>query len=105
MDWIEHPVVVQGTFGADEPVAMVAAWVADALADPLTPFSLILPTRRPLQALGAQTVRQADLMPAVTLGFQQVGEALGGPSGWGTAGSTHQAMFRDELLRAARPAA
>ncbi len=96
---------MQGTFGATEPVAMVEAWVAGALADPLTPFNLILPTRQPLQAGGGQNVRQADLMPAVTLSFQQVGEALSGLGGWGAQASTTQAMLRDELLRAARPAA
>ena len=84
---------------------MVEAWVADALAAPLTPFNLILPTRQPLQAGRGQTVKQADLLPAVTLSFQQVGEALTGPGGWGMHGSTQQALIRDELLQAARPAA
>ncbi|KAK9843223.1 hypothetical protein WJX74_008871 [Apatococcus lobatus] len=97
--------LLQGNFAAAEPVAMVEAWVADALADPLTPFNLILPTRQALQAGRGQTVKQADLMPAVTLSFQQVGEALSGPAGWGTHGSTQHALIRDELLRAARPAA
>ena len=40
---------LQGEFAAGEPVAVVFAWVADCLCDPLQTFDLVLPDRRILE--------------------------------------------------------
>ncbi|KAL4521678.1 hypothetical protein Ndes2437B_g07756 [Nannochloris sp. 'desiccata'] len=40
---------LQGEFSAGEPVAVVFAWVADCLCDPLQTFDLVLPDRRVLE--------------------------------------------------------
>ncbi len=94
---------LQGEFSAGEPVAVVFAFVADALADPLQTFDLVLPDRRVLEfntkaATGSgssstgsvkpgsaaaiyqqraaerpSSIKEAGLMPSVTLNLRWTG--------------------------------
>ena len=60
------PRSLQGEFNPGEPVAAVFGWVSDSLRDPGCTYELVLPSRKALEAAG-QSVREADLLPAVTL--------------------------------------
>lgn len=58
---------MQGRFHVSEPVTAVYEWITGALRDPTMTYELIKPDRR--QLLGAGTVGDAELAPAVLLSF------------------------------------
>lgn len=75
------------------------SWVSDCLRDPGCTYELVLPSRKPLLAAG-QSVREADLVPAITLNFryEQQHSQLSAPGGSCSDGSTAGAGIgqRDE---------
>lgn len=84
--------LLEGEFGAAEPVAAVRAWISDCLADPLSTYDLVGPDRRPVAEPGArQTVARAGLVPSAVLNLRWVGDSV--------REMTHRVALRSELLR------
>uniref|UniRef100_A0A7S0N1F3 UBX domain-containing protein n=1 Tax=Pyramimonas obovata TaxID=1411642 RepID=A0A7S0N1F3_9CHLO len=69
--------ILQGRFGAGEPVAAVAEWVLGCLAPPAAPFQLLEPgVREPLASRGAAVgVAEAGLTPSALLNLRWSGGA------------------------------
>lgn len=89
---------VQAEFGAGEPAAAVFGWLAGALrGSGLHTYELVLPDRQVLspgsKAGRPQSVREAGLLPAVTLNLRWTGASA--------AEMARQPALREELLRAA----
>eukprot|EP00803_Ostreobium_quekettii_P004032 evm.model.scf_665.4 EVM.evm.TU.scf_665.4 scf_665:34511-37310(-) len=83
-------VLLQGEFGAREPLTSILEWVAEQARDPTRTFELYLPTRQVLPVVGL--VKDADLMPTTLMNFR-FSDEIRTPQ--------HAPTVKDELLQAA----
>jgi UBX domain-containing protein 6 len=91
-------VVLQGDFGAGEPLTAVFEFVTGALRDAGSCYELVLPSRKQLPVVGCVRA-QAELLPSCLLNFRLVADAVAPQA---APGARRLPLLSDAMLQRAR---